>query len=145
MMVQFYKMTGAESDFVMVDNRDFSLSPVLTTENIADVCNRRYGIGAEGLIAIEPARDGGDVRVLCYAADGSESPVSTDAALCSTAFADFLLESGMAGLQLETPAGLLKGTVNADDSVSVQLAPSDAPVSGSALIVFRGEVIICED
>lgn len=144
-MVQFYKMTGAESDFVMVDNRDFSLSPVLTAENIADVCNRRYGIGAEGLIAIEPARNGGDACVLCYAADGSESPMSTDAVLCCTAFADFLLEGGMTGLQLETSVGLLQGTVNADDSVSVQLASSDAPVSGAALIVFRGEVIICED
>lgn len=54
MIIPFYKMTGAGNDFVMVDNRDLALSHILTRENIARLCNRRFGIGADGLIAIEP-------------------------------------------------------------------------------------------
>ena len=144
MMVQFYKMTGAESDFVMVDNRDFSLSPVLTPENIADVCNRRFGVGAEGLIVVEPPQGKAAARMRCYSADGTEGGMNTSAAFCFAAFVDFLLDDGRRKLRFETKDGLVKATVNEDDSVTL-LPPAGEPVAGHAYIVFRGEVIICEE
>ena len=66
MIIPFYKMTGAGNDFVMVDNRDLALSHLLTGENIARLCNRRFGIGADGLIAVEPSQNMADVRMRYY-------------------------------------------------------------------------------
>mgnify|MGYP003291138525 CR=1 FL=1 len=144
MMLEFYKMTAAESDFVVVDNRDLALSSVLSKENIADVCNRRFGVGAEGLIVVEPAQGKAAARMRCYSADGTEGGMNTSAALCFAAFVDFLLDDGRRKLRFETKDGLVKATVNEDDSVTL-LPPAGEPVAGHAYIVFRGEVIICEE
>lgn len=119
-------MTGAGNDFVMVDNRDLSLSAVLTHDNIAALCDRRFGIGADGLIAVEPAREGGDVRMRYYNSDGGEAEMCGNGARCFTAFVDFLSEQGMPVVNFETMAGLVKGVVNEDDTVTVQLTtPKD--------------------
>ena len=48
MVLSFYKMTGAGNDFVMVGNRDLAYSEILTHDNIAGICNRRFGVGADG-------------------------------------------------------------------------------------------------
>lgn len=63
MLLHFYKMTGAGNDFVMVDNRDLSLSSVLDRETIEALCDRRFGIGADGLIAVEPSQGKGELFV----------------------------------------------------------------------------------
>lgn len=126
MMLHFYKMTGAGNDFVMVDNRDLSLSAVLTHDNIADICDRRFGVGADGLIAVEPARGEGDVRMRYYNSDGGEAEMCGNGARCFTAFVDFLSEDGMKEVRFETMAGIVKGVVNEDDSVTIQLTtPKD--------------------
>lgn len=143
MMLQFYKMTGAGNDFVMVDNRDQMLSSVLTPGNIVDICDRRFGVGADGVIAVEAARCGGDVRMCHYGSDGAETGLSSDAACCFAAFVDFLMDGDLRKICFETSDGLAEGVVNADDSVSIR-PPSGEPITGPALIVFRGEVIICE-
>ena len=58
-------MTGAGNDFVMVDNRDESLSSVLDKETIEALCDRRFGIGADGLIAVESSQGkGGAVLIV---------------------------------------------------------------------------------
>lgn len=142
MMLQFYKMTGADHDFVMVDNRDLSLSSVLSRENIKDICQRRFGIGADGVIAVEPAQKKGVVRMRYYNADGAEAGMDDNSALCFTAFVDFLLDGNAKTIRFETDAGAAKGRINEDDSVTVQLA--ERTITGPALIVFCGEVIICE-
>lgn len=122
MMLSFYKMTGAGKDFVMVDNRDLSYTPILTRDNIADICDRRFGVGADGLIAVEPAEvPGADVRMRYYNSDGGEAEMSGNGARCFTAFVDFLAEGGMKVVRFQTPAGMVKGVVNDDDSVTVQL------------------------
>lgn len=145
MMLEFYKMTSASNDFVMVDNRDGLLSPVLTAGNIADICNRRFGVGADGLIVVEPGRKKKEARMRYYHADGSEVAHPGDAALCFTAFVDFLLDGAAATICFSTGAGLMNGVLNADDSVTVTPADGGKAITGPALMVFRGELIICED
>ena len=140
MMLEFYKMTGAEHDFVMVDNRDLELSAVLTQGNVKDICNRRFGIGADGLIVVEPAQAKRTVRMRYFNADGKETAACADGARCFTAFVDLLLDGSAKKIRFETPDGIATGVVNDDDSVTV-----DGGNPGPALIVFRGEVIICEE
>ena len=140
MMLEFYKMTGADHDFVMVDNRDLALSSVLTLENIKDVCNRRFGIGADGVIVVEPGQTKRTVRMRYFNADGAEVAGGADGMRCFAAFVDFLLETTSHKIRFETASGVVTGVVNDDDSVTVE-----GGKPGPALIVFRGEVIICEE
>ena len=140
MMLEFYKMTGAEHDFVMVDNRELELGNALTAGNIKDICNRRFGIGADGLIVVEPAQVKRAVRLRHFNADGLEAAAGADGARCFVAFVDFLMDGSVKKIRFETPDGMASGVVNADDSVTIE-----GGEPGAALIVFRGEVIICEE
>ena len=49
MQIQFYKYQGTGNDFVILDNRGKKYSG-LTTEQVRCMCNRRFGIGADGLM-----------------------------------------------------------------------------------------------
>ena len=121
MIIPFYKMTGAGNDFVMVDNRDLALSHILTRENIARLCNRRFGVGADGLIAIEPPQIKADVRMRYYNADGGEAEMCGNGARCFTAFVSHLSGGKITKLCFETLAGTVRGLVNPDGSVSIRL------------------------
>jgi len=126
MMLHFYKMTGAGNDFVMVDNRDLSLSRLLTRERIASLCDRRFGIGGDGLIAVEPAQGKGDVRMRYYNSDGGEAEMCGNGARCFTSFVNFLAGGAMPEVNFETMAGIVHGSANADGSVTVRLTtPKD--------------------
>ncbi len=58
MLLRFYKMNGAGNDFIVIDNRDKSFDPAPLT--IEALCDRHRGIGADGLLAVEPAEHGAD-------------------------------------------------------------------------------------
>ena len=49
--MKFYKYQGAGNDFLIADNRDASIK--LTAEQVAFICDRRYGVGADGLMLLE--------------------------------------------------------------------------------------------
>ena len=121
MKLHFNKMTGAGNDFVMIDNRDLSLSHVLTKEAIAHLCDRRFGIGGDGLIAVEPATADGEVRMRYYNSDGGEAEMCGNGARCFTAFVHHLSNGSVKQLRFETLAGIILGQVHADGSITVQL------------------------
>ena len=131
MTLHFYKMTGAGNDFVMVDNRDLSLSAALTRETIAALCDRRFGIGGDGLIAVEPTQlAGADVRMRYYNSDGGEAEMCGNGARCFTAFVHFLTQGELSSIRFETLAGIVHGHMNADGMVTVQLTtPKDMKLS----------------
>ena len=123
MLLHFYKMTGAGNDFVMVDNRNLSLSSVLDRETIEALCDRRFGIGADGLIAVEPSQGkGGIVRMRYYNADGGEAEMCGNGARCFGNFAAALLHHDKtAPLPFETMAGVVTATFEKDGNVTVNL------------------------
>lgn len=116
-------MTGAGNDFVMVDSRDESLSSVLDKETIEALCNRRFGIGADGLIAVEPSQgQGGLVRMRYYNADGGEAEMCGNGARCFGNFAAALLRHDRSRpLPFETMAGIVTATFEQDGNVTVNL------------------------
>lgn len=80
----FYKYQGTGNDFVIMDNRDGAIS--LTTDQVKHLCDRRFGIGADGLMLLN-SRDGYDFEMIYYNADGRESTMCGNGGRCLTRFA----------------------------------------------------------
>ena len=82
--VTFYKYQGAGNDFLIADNREGGLH--LTVEQIAALCDRRYGVGADGLMLLEKSPVY-DFRMVYYNSDGSGGMMCGNGGRCMVAFA----------------------------------------------------------
>jgi diaminopimelate epimerase len=117
----FVKMSGAGNDFIVIDNR--SLSVNLTREQIANLCHRHFGIGADGLLAVVPPdQPGADFRMRYYNADGGEAEMCGNGARCFARFVEPLPRADKARVRFLTLAGLIEGEYVGHD-VRVNLTP----------------------
>lgn len=85
MQIRFYKYQGTGNDFVILDNRDGQYNG-LSTEQVAFLCDRRFGVGADGLMLLS-TREGYDFEMIYYNADGRESSMCGNGGRCLTKFA----------------------------------------------------------
>ena len=139
MKLQFTKMNGAGNDFVMLDNRDLSLS--LTTDQIANLCDRHRGIGADGLLCVEPATAAGDFKMRYYNADGGEAEMCGNGARCFGRFVNHLHGDTLTKILFETLAGMISAEfesgqvrINMSAPHGLKLAET-LPVSAETLTV----------
>lgn len=123
MIVRFTKMNGAGNDFVLVDNRHGKVQ--LRPEEIARICHRQRGIGADGLMLLVPPKRGeAEWAWDFYNSDGSTAEMCGNGARC---FARFVQrEAGTNGrLRFETGAGVITASFEGE-RVRINLtAPKD--------------------
>ncbi len=118
--LRFTKMNGAGNDFIVADNRNGSLA--LTPGIVAALCDRHRGVGADGLLLVEPSEQGGDCRMRYYNADGSEADMCGNGARCFARYAARLCGRDSGALTLETAAGLVHAFIFDNGIVDVQLS-----------------------
>jgi len=85
MEIQFYKYQGTGNDFVILDNRDGRYSE-LTEAQVKFLCDRRFGIGADGLMLLD-LEEGYDFKMTYFNADGRQSSMCGNGGRCLTQFA----------------------------------------------------------
>lgn len=84
----FYKYQGAGNDFILIDNRNLAIdhhNPAM----IARLCDRRFGIGGDGIMFLQN-KEGFDFEMVYYNADGQPSSMCGNGGRCIVAFAKFL-------------------------------------------------------
>lgn len=87
MRIDFFKFQGTGNDFIFIDNRAAELA--LSKAQIAFLCHRRYGIGADGLGLLTTVTEG-DFALSYYNADGASGSLCGNGSRCAVAFAHLL-------------------------------------------------------
>lgn len=141
----FYKMTGSGNDFLLFDGRTTSVE-AWPAERILQICDRRQGVGADGIVFLEPAGERA-VRMKYFNSDGSPAELCGNAALCSTRLAAYLELAPPEGMDLETDAGRLRSRCVGPSWAAELLLPEvsipkpiELPLRAGELRAFYGRV-----
>jgi diaminopimelate epimerase len=89
MTIPFYKLQGAGNDFVVIDNRNLQLPMSEIVKSIPDLCDRRFGIGADGFIALSPSETC-NYEIKYFNADGSDAGMCGNGGRCAARLASHL-------------------------------------------------------
>ena len=112
--IEFTKMVAAGNDFVVIGSK-LNIPESKLKEFSRNICDRKYGVGADGLLLIGKSKNA-DVRMRIFNADGSEAEMCGNGARCAA----FYASGAVKNVKLETKAGIIESKIN-DNSVKIKL------------------------
>ena len=144
--LKFTKMQGLGNDFVVVDESELEKIKISRPELAVKLCDRRFGIGADGLMIIIPKGTDTDFEWDFYNSDGSVAEMCGNGMRC---FAKYVLEKGIATknkFSVKTLAGVKIPEVNQDGTVTVNMgnpifAPAEVPVVSDKIPVLNEKIV----
>ncbi len=141
--MRVFKYHGTGNDFVLVENLNLSIEEEAKPELARKLCNRRLGVGADGMLLVEPS-ERSDVRFRYFNSDGSEAGMCGNGMRC---FAKHVYDFSIVGsrcMRVETPSGEVEVCVvsskgaRADVRVNMgvpEFEPSKVPVMAEAEVL----------
>lgn len=135
--LQFHKMEGAGNDFVVIDNRNHSFTLEQIIEFTPEVCDRRFGIGADGILVLQASEQPElDYTMIYRNADGSDAGMCGNGARCLVQFA---YKHGFNASQtFNVHENVYEAEVHADGKVSihfpVHVIPEKLELAGMSLV-----------
>ncbi len=123
--LNFYKMSGAGNDFILIDNRGKVVDELTLREMIIGICRHKLSVGADGVILIENSPTV-DFAWRFFNADGSTAEMCGNGARCAARLA-VMLEIAGNDLRFETLAGVIQARVSAEGLVKIRLTDPSAP------------------
>jgi diaminopimelate epimerase len=137
-MLRFTKMSGAGNDFVLIDNRADNVH--LNRSQIASLCDRHRGIGADGILLLEKASNRAHFRMRYFNADGGEAEMCGNGARCFARFANKV--AGAEGtVSFETPAGVISAQLNGDLVTLQMTEPTDLRLNIQLPVADENKII----
>jgi diaminopimelate epimerase len=116
--INFTKMQGSGNDFVIIEERP-ALHVARNTSFIKNICDRKFGIGADGVLLLEKSKKA-DVRMRIFNADGTEAEMCGNGARCCALY--YATKNKKKKITIETLAGCLAAEI---DAQSVKLKMTD--------------------
>ncbi|MCW6035520.1 diaminopimelate epimerase [Spirulina subsalsa FACHB-351] len=122
MEIAFTKYHGLGNDFILIDNRH-SPDPLITPEQAVPLCDRNFGIGADGVIFALPGQEGSDYTMRIFNSDGSEPEMCGNGIRC---FAHFIAEltgntTPNQTFAIHTLAGLITPQLTPEGQIKVDM------------------------
>ena len=113
-VLEFYKVQASGNDFILIDNRKFKIKTSRLKEITRNYCRRRFGVGADGLLAIEPSKKA-LFKMRIFNPDGSEAQMCGNGARCSALWYNFVGTAHCAvptkNINFETKAGEISARI----------------------------------
>ena len=120
MSIEFAKYHGLGNDFILIDNRR-SNQPVITPEQAVKLCDRHFGIGADGVIFALPGQSGTDYTMRIFNSDGSEPEMCGNGIRCLARFLAQLERGERGEYRVHTLGGVMTLQLTADGMVKVDM------------------------
>ncbi len=117
--INFTKMNGAGNDFILIDSRK-NVTFELSKELIQQICDRRKGIGADGILFVEPSNSH-DFRLTYYNSDGSLGSLCGNGSRCSLKYVADNYSVNNADIKFECNGNSYSGNVKKDNQVTFNL------------------------
>ncbi|NEP85854.1 MAG: diaminopimelate epimerase [Okeania sp. SIO2C2] len=120
MTVSFTKYHGLGNDFILIDNRHLP-QPIVTPEQAIKLCDRNFGIGADGVIFALPGEGQVDYTMRIFNSDGSEPEMCGNGIRCLAKFIAELENNNKTKYNIHTGAGLIVPELRADGQITVDM------------------------
>src|SRR5712675_3466517 len=136
--LRFTKMDGAGNDFILIDNRAGDIH--LNGSQIARLCDRHRGIGADGILLLENPSDHADFRMRYFNADGGEAEMCGNGARCFARFAN-KVAGAQPKISFETPAGVISAELKGDLVTLRMTEPTDLRFNVDLPVVAENKTV----